>query len=261
MKNKTKIESTALLTIIGLLLQGTIGVSEAAVLVTDPNDVGNNINTLGVSMSEEVGNTSLGRFNSFVDQYTFTMDTPAYPASPQTVIGNSFELTSGGSGVDKVLNMSASGGGFFQFNNTGDPRRTSGDQSLVRGTGGALTTTFLFDTAVQAFGFTANRLGGVDGLTVNLYSDAGSTLITSFAMSDNSNGHSFFGYTSAAQNILQIDLVGGASTTQYWIDDVSFSNTNTATAAPEPSTLALLGIGLLALHATRRKRVALPAVS
>ena len=131
MKNKTKIESTALLTIIGLLLQGTIGVSEAAVLVTDPNDVGNNINTLGVSMSEEVGNTSLATFNNLALQRTFTMDTsatPPYPAAPQTVIGDSFVLTSGGSGVDKILNMSASGGGFFQFNNTGDPRRTSGDQ-------------------------------------------------------------------------------------------------------------------------------------
>ena len=190
----------------------------ADIMVTDPSDVGNDINTLGVSMNEEVGNTSLATFNNLALQRTFTMDTsatPAYPASPQTVIGNSFVLTSGGSGVDKILNMSESGGGFFQFNNTGDPRQTSGDQSLVRGSGGALTSTFLFDTAVQAFGFTMNRLAGADGLTVNLYSDAGSTLITSFAMSDNTSsggtGHSFFGYTSAAQNILQVDLVGGAT--------------------------------------------------
>ena len=61
--------------------------------------------------------------------------------------------------VDKILNMSASGGDtFFQFNAAAS-RQTSGDQSLVLGPNGNRTTTFLFDTAVQAFGFTANRLG------------------------------------------------------------------------------------------------------
>jgi hypothetical protein len=226
MKTKTRITTTMLLIATGFAAQCMPGVSKAGVLVTDPDDVGNDINTLGVTMSEEVGNTSLATFNKLGLQRTFTMDTPSHPASPQTVKGNSFELTSGGSGVDKVLNMSASGGDtFFQFNAATDPRQSSGNQSLVLGPNGNRTTTFLFDTAVQAFGFTAHRLAG-DDLTVNLYSDSGgSTLIDSFVMSENSSDdHSFFGYTSGAQNILRIDLVGGATTLQYWIDDVSFAN-------------------------------------
>ena len=231
--------------------------AQATILVTDPDDVGNDINTLGVTMSEEVGNTSLTAFNALSLQRTFTIDstaTPSYPA--EEVNGDSFVLTLGVSGVNKTLNMSHSGSGsFWLVNAAAAAFLSSGDQSLVRGggsSGSPRTSTFTFDTAVQAFGFTANRLIG-DGLTVNLYSDSGgSSLISTFAMSVNgSTDHSFFGYTSAAQNILRIDLVGSDTTSQYGVDDVSFSNT---VAVPEPSTLVLFAGAVLALGLFRHNR-------
>ena len=249
MKTRSKYITIMAFTVIGCLSQSMFDVSEAAVLVTNPNDAGNAINTLGVSLSEEVGNTSLADFNNLLSQNTFTIDTTASPAYPSgDVVGDSYVLT----GVSKTINMSVSGGGFWSASG-GAAFISSGDQSLQRA-GGARSAIFTFDTAVQAFGFTANRLLGSD-LTVNLYSDSGgSSLIISFALSDNtSTDHSFFGYTSGSQNILRIDLVGTAGTSQYGIDDISFSNDNVNVAVPEPSSLALFAGGLVMLQVLRRR--------
>ena len=243
---------------IGLLLLGTMGVSEAAVLVTDPNDVGNNINTLGVTMNEEVGNTSLGVFNSLAGQRTFTMDSAGY--TDGSVLDNSFVLTSGGSGVDKTLAMSGGSPVTFWVRNTPNADYlSSGVGALSRGSGSS-DSTFTFDTAVQAFGFTVNRLAG-DPLTINLYSDSGGTAqIATYVMARNdlTTDHSFFGYTSATQNIVRIDLVR-TNNLQFSVDDVSFSNTSVQ--IPEPSSLTLLAGGFVAVYTFRRRRAANSSVS
>lgn len=243
--------------IIGLLLLGAMGVSEAAILATDPNDVGDDINTLGFIMSEEVGNTTLSDFNNLAEQRTFTIDHTGYLTG--SVFDDSFVLTPGGSGVEKTLTMSGSTETYWHRNTPDTRYLTSGNGALSRGPGSS-DSTFTFDTAVQALGFTINRLVG-DDLAINLYSDSnGTAQIASYAIASNdqATNHSFFGYTSATQNILRIDLVS-TNNQLFSIDDVSFSNTSVQ--IPEPSNLALLAGGFVAVHIFRRKRAANSSVS
>jgi hypothetical protein len=117
---------------------------------------------------------------------------------------------------------------------------------------GTASALFDFGDPINAFGTYLTGLGTANGNLHVLFDDgsmqdlsvAGSTL----------GGVQFFGFTSDGAPIasvtFQLQNVTAGTRDIFGIDDVRFS-----TAAPEPGTIALLGVALLALAGATRRRL------
>lgn len=143
---------------------------------------------------------------------------------------------------------------------------TSGGENHLRtipsgswDTGDSLTVSFIFDSPIQAFGayFTGIE-SDIAGSVRIVFSDGS---VNSLALLESvGGGVQFFGFTDFDKSIAQVDLIetnlGANGTRDIWgVDDVHYL---AATTVPEPSTMLLMGAGLLAARARRRRPTAKP---
>lgn len=140
---------------------------------------------------------------------------------------------------------------------TGPGLRSSDSFNLIEGNRSMITyndsdpLTFTFDSPVHAFGITFKdfdmSFGGL--LTVSIDGGAAQTLLSG---GDGDNLDYFFGAIDelASFSTISFDRTAGDG---YNFDIVNYS-TNAPSSVPEPTSLALLGIGLAGLSLKRRKR-------
>jgi len=119
---------------------------------------------------------------------------------------------------------------------------------------GTCTLAFAFDDPINSWGAYITGLGTAAGDLHIVYDDG---TVQDHAVSGNSSGGSiFFGLTDAGKQFSQValELRGVTSTSRdnYSVDDMRYVGTGEP-AIPEPTTLALLGLGLLGVVRKRRK--------
>lgn len=215
----------------------------AATIATDPSGLSNGINPLGVTIDEEVGNTSLSAFNAIADKVTFTFDT----ADGYAALGfanNTIQdvILSPGNAVfaDGLTTTFDGPNRFGNFDGFGLDYVTSGTRAMSNVDNGTFVITF--SDAVDGIAFTLNRI--VQASTaVRLYdaTSGGNQIGTTLSIS--SNDHAFFGYISGNSDIRRVELdLGGGS---VGIDDFTV-------IVPEPASLALLAIGATLFIKRRR---------
>jgi hypothetical protein len=115
---------------------------------------------------------------------------------------------------------------------------------------------FSFATPIDSFGayFTGWQLSGQ---TLNIGYMDGSTDVLSMPAGMSSGGTLFFGFIDAGASITSIDYIAGSTDTTDAVgfDDVRYGTAG-YTPVPEPTSLVLLGTGLLVAARSRRRRQA-----
>jgi hypothetical protein len=119
--------------------------------------------------------------------------------------------------------------------------------------GGAVT--FTFPAPVDAFGaYLTDTQAGFPGPITLTFND-GSAEVLPITKNDDNGGALFFGFTDFGKSLTSVTYHTGATagSKDIWgIDDARFSLA--AAAVAEPSSLLLLGSGLLGLAAIRRRK-------
>ena len=132
---------------------------------------------------------------------------------------------------------------------------------------GAGSLTFSFASAVAGFGFTTIDLfnpEGVNDITLSVFSGAngtgtllGSTTAANFNFQRNNKY--FMGFLSETQNVGSFVLNNpGGSDDEFGVDDIVAAKFSSVAAVPEPSTWAMMLLGMAGVgFSLRRKRQAL----
>jgi hypothetical protein len=120
---------------------------------------------------------------------------------------------------------------------------------LDNNAGSASTIDFTFDSPQVVFGFNYGALD--DQWTLNVY-DSDNNLIDATTVEPNhgSNAGEFIGIASSSANIAWASFTDSSSGDWILLDNLRF----TPTEVPEPSTLALAGLGGLGLLLFRRRK-------
>ena len=143
---------------------------------------------------------------------------------------------------DTDITVNAAGGysGFW----TVQPSEGTHNLALIE----TSAVTFTFGTAVYAFGFDAieMNLGSIDYLD-----SAGNSIADALLLNI---GSQFFGVVS--DTLISSFTLGTGSDSSGGVYFVDALETRTVTDVPEPSTLAILGLGLMGLAARRFKKQA-----
>jgi hypothetical protein len=194
-----------------------------------------NSNAAQAAFSAAVGPTTLVTFESL----------PLGGFSSIT-IAPGVTLSDPGGGLD-IRNVSAgSPDALFGYNTT------AGGSQFVGYPGSNTTVHFAFTTPINSFGayFTGiqSQASGQETLTFN---DGSTETINLPNTSMPNGGASFVGFFDPGASITGVDITMFNDITG--IDDVQFGN-GAAAATPEPSTLALLGLGIAGLAGWRRWR-------
>ncbi|QDV63473.1 PEP-CTERM sorting domain-containing protein [Crateriforma conspicua] len=252
----TRILEYLLIPVIGLLGGASLW---GDVIATNP-DLGFDVNSNGVALTESIGNISLTDFNAVSGRSTMTFETEhGYsglgreivgtvqidnPIVEMPGIGNRVSITQPFSEFDPV--------GFTVRAADGKPEfASSGDEAIHSA---AKEVTFSFDNPVAMFGLVLNRSGVDQVVTVSRIGSADEV----FSMVGNLNAqsgtnHSFFGFQSDENDIISVKFEDTNFPTDVFFqrsfDDVSIAS---VTAVPEPGSLGLLALG--GVYAWKRRR-------
>jgi hypothetical protein len=198
------------------IVSGWVGlVMGAHVSVVNPSGLDTNVNTLGETMEEVVGNYSIAQFNANVKTYNHTFEPSDGYNSGDHIL--SVILTSPVSGIDLVATYILGGAsGFGNVISAWVP--TGGSSAACWASAGTHSVTF--DNAVQGVGFTINRCYLT--ITIELFDEFGSQIGSTYTVTDNTSGggsaHSFFGYYDENAAIARVEFTAPA-TNQFAIDD------------------------------------------
>lgn len=110
-------------------------------------------------------------------------------------------------------------------------------------------TVFNFTTPIDSFG--AYFTGVQRGDATLTYMNGTTTILTMPMAILGSGGTTFFGFSDPGSSIVSISYFTGTGGDFVGVDDIRFGS---AAVVPEPTTLSLLGLGLLALGLMRRRR-------
>jgi hypothetical protein len=186
----------------------------ASVNVTNPSGLGTNINTLGRTMAEEVGNYTIAQFNANSNTYNHTFESAnGYGSAINPNRLTSVTLTSGVSGIDLVTTYTLGGtSGFGNVLSAFYP--TGGSYAACWASAGTHSATF--NNPVQGVGFTVNR-SYID-ITIKLFDQYNSQIGPTYTVISNGVGYSFFGHFDFDAAIRKVEFTAPYSN-QFSIDD------------------------------------------
>jgi hypothetical protein len=160
------------------------------------------------------------------------------PFSPTTGVDVSIAAPNFGDGFSGVSTTTF--GNLYGFN------VTPGGAEWLGSPGGS--STFSFTTGTQSFGLWLTGVQTVFTSTFTLSFNDGTSQVLNIPVNVN-GGAQYFGFTDAGKSILAVTITND-SNDAWGIDDVTY---NTGTV-PEPSSMILLGSGIVGLVRARRKR-------
>ncbi len=236
--------------IAGLMLAATAGQTHAAMVLYSASDVGASAAGPWVNSAAAEANFlgTLGVANTitFEDQVAGFYKT--FAAAPGVTVNLADTTRNFGNRASGI--SSDTYGNLWGFNVTSGGRKWLGFPES--------SATFTFDTAIDAFGFYLTGTQTIFSKNITVSFNDGTFRTLNAPINNASGGASYFGFTNAGKFINAITIDSGPRGDDggdlWGIDNITYGTVRTASAVPEPASLAMWGLGAIGLVFARRKR-------
>jgi hypothetical protein len=118
------------------------------------------------------------------------------------------------------------------------------------------TLTLTFSSPISAFALDVNTFATAPGAYTATVNDGSNSVITSvFDVFPNTSTGEFFGFTDTSAFTSVTIATNPNDAFSYTVDTLVYGNASALPSTPEPSTLLLLGTGLLGIVGTARRKL------